>query len=362
MSPSEKRIQQLSTASEQPDFTKLIGRLSEADLSDWLAAELGRPDALDAFDTHGNIRSKAVAPETILHIVSGNTPHAALQSLFRGLIIGSQNAIKLPSNGIPELHSWIESLPDELRQTITLIDEPSDSDWNSADTIIAIGSDSTIASIQQRILPHQSFIPHGHKVSIGIVAETSAEAATLAAKDVSLFDQHGCLSLHAIYVDESDGHSSKDFAQQLAKAMAEFSTHTPPQTQSLSEAGAIHNFRETTRFLAANTDTTELLESKDSLDWTVVYQQDPTLHLSCLGRCVTVSPLPDPLNLDTLGPEARHLSTIALHPFEQNTAESISHLPAHRICPLGQSQQPSLFWHHDGFAPLASLIKWKDIG
>ena len=153
MSPTEKRIQLLATASEHPSFTQLIGKLNEHDLSAWLTAELGRASALDTFATHGNIRSKAVAPTSILHIVSENTPHAALQSLLRGLVIGSHNTIKLPSNGLPELLAWTESLPTELHHKITLIQNLDDIDWNAASAVIAIGSDNTIASIQQRIQP-----------------------------------------------------------------------------------------------------------------------------------------------------------------------------------------------------------------
>ena len=75
-----------------------------------------------------------------------------------------------------------------------------------------------------------------------------------------------------------------------------------------------------------------------------------------------IKPLPLTLDVATLGPEAAYLSTIAIHPFDLDVATGLSDLPAHRICPLGQSQQPSLFWHHDGFAPLASLVKWQDLG
>ncbi len=360
MTCTQERIQLLTDASKHPVFAQFVGELSEDDLSSWLAAELGNANALDHFSPHENVQSKAIAPNHILHIVSGNTPHAAIQSLLRGLLLGSHNTIKIPSSGSPDLVSWIDSLPEQLSQLTITTDNLDSVDWAAADAVIAIGSDRTIESIQKRIQPHQTFIPHGHKLSIGIVTDASEEAASLAARDVSLYDQRGCLSLHAIYVDESDEGSALDFSRLLADAMEDFANHTPPEPLTVSEAGAIHNFRETTRFLAANNDDVGLLESSENLDWTVVYQSSPTLELSCLGRCVYVKPLPP--NLDLLGPEARHLSTVALHPFEPATAEKLSHLPAHRICPLGQSQSPSLFWHHDGFAPLASLVRWKDIG
>ncbi len=351
---------------------RLLGKINADDLSTWLAAELGHQDALDQFIPHGPLLSKASAPATILHIVSGNTPHAALQSLLRGFLLGSANVIKLPSSGLPDLAGWIEQLPNELRAMVETTDKLTDSQWEHADAVIAIGSDDTIAAVRQQTLPDQIFIAHGHKVSLGIVYGDFEIAAPLAARDVSLFNQRGCLSPHAIYVDEShqsDTGNALQFAALLATAMEDFvrknptDPSNPTNTLSLSEAGAVRNLRESTRFAAANSPATQLWESPDSLDWTVIYQTSPTLQLSCLNRCIFVKPLPAEFNTATLGAEARHLSSIAIHPFNKPTATRLATtLPAHRICPLGQSQQPSLFWHHDGFAPLASLVKWQDLG
>jgi hypothetical protein len=346
-------------------MARLMGNINADDLTAWLGAELGHQDALDQFIPHGPLLSKASAPVTILHIVSGNTPHAALQSLLRGILLGSHNILKLPSSGLPDLSDWIDQLPDELLSRVETCEKLTNHQWTHADAVIAIGSDDTIAAIQQQILPHQTFIPHGHKISIGIIYGDLENAAPLAARDASLFNQRGCLSPHAIYIDESNQSNEGNalqFAEMLAAEMKKFALDTPPDPLTLSEAGAVRNLRETIRFAAANSHTTQLWESPGSSDWTVIYQASPTLHLSCLNRCIYVKPLPAELNTDTLGNEAKHLSTIAIHPFNTAIATQLTTLPAHRICPLGQSQHPSLFWHHDGFAPLASLVKWQDLG
>ena len=356
---TRERIQHLVQSGQSPE---LLGEFDGDDITAWLTAELGHPDALDQFHPHGPLLSKAFAPQNILHIVSGNTPHAAIQSLLRGLLLGSYNIVKTPSTGIPELSAWIKQLPAEINYLIEVTTSLDDDHWRKANAIVAIGSDDTITSIQQKILPHQTFIPHGHKVSMAIALKDFTQAADLAAKDVSLFNQRGCLSPHAIYVKEKEQGEAKSFAQLLAHAMEKFAQAHPPEPLTLSEAGAVRNLRETTRFSAANSDEVALWESKDTLEWTVVYEASPTLKLSCLNRCVYVKPLPKNINLSSLGPEAQHLSTIAQHPFDQTYAEELTHLPAHRFCPLGKSQKPSLFWHHDGFAPLASLVQWKDLG
>ena len=41
-------------------------------------------------------------PKSIVHIISGNTPHAAYQSLLNGLILGAKNRLKLPTNALPD--------------------------------------------------------------------------------------------------------------------------------------------------------------------------------------------------------------------------------------------------------------------
>lgn len=358
MSSTKHRIQQIAEIYAHDEFKQWTGSMSREDLHLWLNSELGSDTALDEFQPHGPLQSKAIAPANILHIVSGNTAHAAHQSLLRGLILGSHNVVKIPSSGLPEFTDSLERFPEELRKKIEVYHELSDEHWAKADAVIAIGSDESIAAIHKRLRADQIFIPHMHKVSVGVVHEDFETAARLAARDISLYDQRGCLSLHAVYVSGD----SAAFASNLAIEMEAFTRDNPSATLSTSEAGAIRNIRENARFCSANDQEFKLWESKDNLEWTVIHEPTPELKLSCLNRCVYVKPLPDDFDTSTLGPESQHLSTIALHPFNETNALSFERLPAHRICPLGQSQQPSLFWHHDGFAPLASLVKWKDIG
>ena len=358
MTSTAERIQLLAEACALSCVEKWIGKITARDLKTWLAAELGSATALDDFRPHGPIQSKAMAPKDILHILSGNTPHAAIQSLIRGLLLGSHNTFKIPSSGLPEFIECTEGIPAPLNQLIEIHDTLTEEHWSRANAIIAIGSDASINAIHQKALAHQIFIPHGHKLSIGIVYNDFKNAARLAARDISLYNQRGCLSLHAIYA----AGDSRSFAGLLAQEMEHFCQQNPPEPINLSEAGAVRNLRETIRFCAANDPSTQLWESQDSLNWSVVHENSATLKLSCLNRCVYVKPLPPILNTQILGPEAQHLSTIATHPFSCTEAAALTNLTAHRICPLGTSQQPSLFWHHDGFAPLASLVKWTDLG
>ena len=114
---TQERIKLIAQVCQSDTSASLLGEMTTEKLSQWVTAELGHIDALDTFLPHGEIFSRAYAPVLILHIVSGNTPHAAFQSLLRGLLVGAQNLIKPPSQGMPELETWIESFPPELKNS-----------------------------------------------------------------------------------------------------------------------------------------------------------------------------------------------------------------------------------------------------
>jgi len=207
--------------------------------------------------------------------------------------------------------------------------------------------------IQRRITPQQRFIPHGHKLSIGLIHSPSVEAAKLATLDACAFNQQGCLSLHSIYVK----HDARSFLTLLAEAMAEYEGLHPRGDLSISECGAISNLREAVRYEAANDpENVSIIHSSGNTAWTVIYRNSPNLAPSVLNRVVTIQPWPN--DITKLGSERQYLSTMAVESKLLNTEIDYG-VP--RICLLGRSQHPYHDWHHDGFQPLGSLVRWQDI-
>lgn len=358
MTTTTERAQLLAEHCHKLNSEPFLGAFTAQDLLDWIKLELGNTKILDQFINH-DLRSpnqnttKAIPNGPILHILSSNTPHAGLQSLLRGLLIGAHNLVKLPSSGLPEISEWIDQLPTPLSQQVTIVTDLEDQTFHSARTVIAIGSDATMLEIQKRISPKQRFIPHGHKLSIGLIKSPSPEAAMLVAQDACTFNQQGCLSLHTIYVMED----APEFLPLLARAMQQFQTSNPRGKIGISQSGAISNLRELTNYEAANNpENVAITHSQGNTNWTAIYRNSPTLKPSVLNRVITIQPWPtDPSDL---GPEKEFISTLAV---EKSLLSSNITLEAPRICPLGSSQKPSLTWHHDGFAPLASLVRWQDI-
>ena len=337
-----------------------LGEITVAALRALVRSELGDEKILDEFRPRGDNMAKAVPPAVILHVISGNTPHAGLQSLIRGLLLHSLNLCKVPRGGLPQLNAFSEELPQPLGQSIEIAESLSEEWLSRADVVVAFGSDETIEDLRSRIRPDQIFLPHGHRVSFGVIFDDPhLESPTAAASDASLYDQQGCLSPHLFYVRETSSLSARRYAGALALAMESFEKDHPRRALSTAESSRVTACRETSRFLQANGAGVELWESAGSTAWTVIYEDDPAFRVSPLNRVVYVKPLPIPLK-PALDSVRSHLSTVGIWPCKLQLARELEDLGVSRICPIGRMQFPPLEWHPDGIQPLASMVSWLD--
>src|SRR5580704_1092870 len=96
-----------------------LGEITPQLLCDWVTRELGVEFITSSWAQYGDRQRQLVPCSPILHIVSGETPHAALQSLIRGILVGAENWIKLPSTGLAEVHTFVNSLPEALQPKLS---------------------------------------------------------------------------------------------------------------------------------------------------------------------------------------------------------------------------------------------------
>lgn len=334
----------------------ILGPVSAEDLIESVKLELGHAEILDGFRPYGAHFSKALPPDNILHIISGNTAHAGLQSLIRGLLLGSRNLVKLPSSGLPDVDRFIALLPAELRaKVITEISLPEE--WlRMARAWIVFGSDETISHFRRLASSRVAFEAHPHRISLGLVFDDPGfGSASVAARDVSLFNQKGCLSPHDIYV----AGDARNYARYLAKEMARHETQDPRLPISMAETAEIADIRANYRFRSANDIRVQIWESEGSTAWTVIYEEDSWFAASCLNRVVYVKPLPKNL-LEDIGPALDWLAAVGIWPATPENAEKAALLRPSRICPLGQMQLPPITWHQEGRQNLAPLVRWVD--
>jgi len=342
-----------------------LGAFTAADLRGWLADQLGDARALDEWVRRGGIHSRAVALSPVLHVISGNTPHAGFQSLFRGLLVGGRQRVKLPSAGLPPVEAWIESLPPALGARIETSHTLPDA-WRDSPVAVVFGDGETVDFFRGWCPPATRLIAHGPKISAAVLFARPDEA-TLArlAEDILRHDQRGCLSVQNVLCD-ADAVDARGLAGDLARALERAREDFPRPAFTLSDSGRISNFRETFRYRAANGEPIVLWESRESMSWTVVLDATPEAPLLTPtpgGGTVIVRPFSGNPTPESLGPESSFLSTVVVHPFRDAAAITrLESIAPPRVCAPGMAQFAGLFWSHDGMRPLAELVRWRDLG
>ncbi len=330
--------------SQRPTLERWVGCYDEVALIKWLDLELGDHRRLEQWIDG----SRVVARGPVLHVVSGNTEHAAFQSVFRAILLGCESWVKVPSAGLLKFEAWASGV------CLLEVKRELPEDWKNPEVAVIYGGEETITFFRDWLSPQTRIIEHGPKLSAAFVFEQREGLEKQLAEDVMRYGQRGCLSVQAIYV----AGDVEKFCEKLAVALEE---RRPKIAATLSEAGGIRNERELARFQIANGANMKLWESVNSVAWTVLLDSDSTLlRTSPSGGFVRVMPMPDALTPETLGAEIAFLSTAVVEPLSE--ADRLETIAPPRICAAGNAQEPGIFWHPDGEMPLAGLVRWRDLG
>ena len=318
-------------------------------------------------------------PELIAHITGGVIPNGTLTSMIFGLLTRSAQFVKCASGTsfIPRLfaHSIYEVEP-KLGACMEIAEWRGGSElletalFAEADCVTATGSDETLETIRKRLPQKTRFIGYGHRVSFGYVTEqvlsgmSPQKIVSRAAQDVAAWNQLGCLSPHVIYVESGGNISPEQFAELLAKELDVMEQKQPRGKLSPEESANIAYRRSFYEVRAAHSLDTKLWRSADSTAWTVLFENDPRFQMSSLNRFIYVKAVAN-LTQAIEGADAVRgkISTVGVAATEdrgKEIADELARWGVTRICPLGQMQNPSLLWRHDGRPSLGDLVTWTD--
>lgn len=287
------------------------------------------------------VRFRRRAAPTVCHILSGNIPNAGIVSMIVGLLAGARNVVK-PARGDPMPRLFAESLWEAAvdRRWMQITDKREA--YRGADIVVAYGTEETLGAIRAGLRRGQKFFGFGHRVSIGIVenpqslisnprkipgarfpaGDSRISVAALAARDVSMWDQQGCMSPQAFYV----AGDAERFSEALAEEMERFDLRWPRAELSLEDSMAIARARHEWEFRG------KVWASRGSTHWTVVLDEATSWAAPPLNRFVFVRSL----KMLKMLPRQLRLSTIGL------AGKIPAGLRAERICPLGEMQNPPL--------------------
>lgn len=385
-SPLRQRAERLvaAAAGYSPEQTRLVldrmaGEWRAPELLELLRAELGDPDALDRFvDVGPGRRARAYGPGLSFHVFAGNVPGVAVTSMIRSLLVKSPVLGKLAAGEpvLPVLFAdALASVDAELAAALAVTYWPGgavDAERQAcaaADLVVIYGGDAAVASLRERIPEGRRLVVHGPRFSVGLISASALRdgfdaPARRVAEAVAAFDQHGCVSPHAVWVQDQTGDVAAPFAEAVARALAAAEREMPRGEVTTAEAAAIQQERGAAEMRGHAGGGVRVLAS-DGTRWTVVLDTDPTFRPSCLNRFLYLHPVSDLGDvIDILAPVGAHLQSVALEataPERERLADRLARIGATRVTTFERLPWPPPAWHHDGASPLRELLRWVDL-
>jgi len=356
--------------------------LAHNGLNRWIVTELGSVPVLDrpAEGARGTIR-RARGPEWMLQIYAGNVPTLPVWPIYSALILKSALLGKTSAREplfAPLLARTIAEVDEKLGACLAVV-------WwkggtggldrtalSAAPAVLAFGGEEAVGSVARQAVTGAHVVLHGPKVSVGYVERRGLTFAGIrglaarAAHDVSMYDQDGCLSPHAFYVERRGQVSPEKFGEALAAALEEASKDLPPVVAEEEEAAGVQLARAQARFESAGIATvTRVLESAGSTAWTVIVDDRARFEPGPTRRTIRVHAVDGPDEVArVLAPSARSIEALGLEargPERVKLAARFADLGIPRIAPIGSLQNPVPWDTHGGVPRLLPFVTWTTV-
>lgn len=350
-------------------------------LQRFVAEDFANPKLLDEFQPvpKGGM-ARAYGPELLVHVWAGNVPGLPLWSLVCGLLVKAPAVGKVAS-AEPLFASLFARLLAEveprLADALAIVwfkggDTASERAlFKAADVVLAYGGNDTLNALRTQVPITTRFLPHGHKLSVGLISAAALDAqlaqatARQAALDVVRYEQQGCYSPHTFYVARGGRVTPREFAQALAGELAALQHKFARRPLTLEEAASVAAWRQGQELQGYASASVELLGDADT-SWAVAYADAAgPLQPCALNRTVQVQAV-DQLRdaVPLLAAQRDYLQTVGIAAAPQELhalAGALGEAGATRLCALGQMTAPEAGWHHDGRYSLLDLVRMVEL-
>ena len=379
--------------------------IARGGLTKWIQSELGSVSALDRpAPSPGGVLRRAHGPEWMLQIFAGNIPTLPIWPIYSALILKSgllaKTSAQEPLLG-PLLARTIAEVDENLGACLAVVwwrGGSSDLDRTAlslAPAVLAFGGDDAIASVGRQTQRDAVRVLHGPKVSVAYIERHALNYTALrglaagAALDVALYDQQGCLSPHAFYVERRGEVSPAKFAESLATALEARAHELPRGLIAAEDAARVQLFRAQARFEAAGTagaaarggadldlpmgvprmasaiGATRVIESPRATTWTVVLEDGARFEPGPAHRTVRVHAIDGSDEFArALRASAHYVEAIGLAargPERARLAAAFTSIGIPRVAPIGHLQRPSPLGTHGGVRRLLPFITWSTV-
>ena len=299
-------------------------------------------------------------PRVVLHVLASNVPALARPAIALGALVGAVVVVKSGRDDPASAPAFVDALRTEMPELAATIvatywpggtPEPEDAALARADVTVLTGGDAALAALAPRV--HGRRVLHGPRTSVAAVARDAlADAVAVAAAiawDAALYEQRGCLSPHAVWVEEGGAASPDALADALLDALETARDRLPVGPAPVGDRAAVRVAWDA----AEHEPDTRLLGAPGA---GVVLHGDAAPRPCIGGRTLRVHPIHDLAALPGLL-AAGAIECVGIA--GGDPAALASPLRARgvaRLCPVGRMQRPGLSWPRGQRPPLGVLL------
>jgi hypothetical protein len=307
-----------------------------------------------------------------LVVLAGNLPALAVQPLLPSLVVRRPALLKSPSAEPLFAPAFVRALD---RRLPPLGEAVAAAAWPGGDealeapllaragVVLAYGGEEAVASLERRTREagQARFVAYGPRTSLAAVGGgVSPGAAALdlvrgLARDVALFDQRGCLSVAAVYVEGGES-AARELADALASELGRLARELPPGPADPAAVGGVQQVRGEADLRGLH--RPPLGPGAGLAAGTVIVEPRPAFRPSPGLRTVRVHPVADLARLpEVLAPWRGRLQGAALAGARALAlAPVLAELGVSRTAAPGELQHPDALWHNGGVSPLRALL------
>jgi len=243
------------------------------------------------------------------------------------------------------------------------------------DRIVFWGGGEALASWQKGIGPSTILIPHGPKMSFGVISKAglaSSQLPELAARigfDIAAWEQRACNCPQIPLIEESVSDDElTSFGRALGESLEALNERFPPAKRTSDECVEILKARELAVAKGLVTGAPIDVAGPATLDWTVICEKRPSLdeiEPSPLNRTILIKRYPSLASLsEALANHSAFLQTVGYCLGAEEIsgyAVSLAAAGVTRLCPFGIMPIPAAGAPHDGRYGLRDLVRFTVI-
>jgi len=354
-------------------FANLGAMFNRPSMEFMLEQELGGKDVVDGWREVARPSGKPARvrafPPRLVHVIAGNSPGVAANTVIRGALVKGVHLLKLPSNELfsaPAILAVMAAAAPSHPLTRCF----SAAYWRGGDErvegmlfrpqffdkLVAWGGESTIRSAVKYVGPGFELVSFDPKTSISMIGREAfaseallAEVADRAADDATLMNQHACTSSRFQFIEGGEAEVDRYcelLQSRLGVERRAASAEPQPLAASLrEEIGGLRDLPDFYRVWGGYEGRGLVVRSDEPVDF---YPE---------GKVVNV------VRVANLDEAVKHVtvatSTVGVYPPERKTAlrDRLASAGAQRVVALGGAG-PEVGLPHDGFYPLQRFARW----